>query len=366
MLKNWALAAAVSLFTLAAGLGLLRTLAPGLLGRPTEVHVVQSSEAVPPFFEHVFSGVGTTEPLRDPVTVVREFGLQLESAGAGPTDLLGFRNRGIPNHSDVVVVGDSQTYGMGAAFTDTWPQRLAIHTRRDELQVYNMAANGWGPTQYVAMSRHAGVFRPRLVVVAYYTGNDAHDAFSQAYVNPRWKRLRVSRTLGPGDAPRAVWPVPESDRFAVRLPDGVQTIFTPGYRFDANDRSHPGVREGYDILARTASVIANTLEGFRVPVAFTVIPTKEYVYSARLRETGVAVPRAYQSLVADEERNLAELVTRLRGMRKGRYIDVVTPLQAAARLPRALYRTDADGHPAAGGHDVIALAVAAEVRAVFE
>lgn len=172
----------------------------------------------------------------------------------------------------------------------------------------------------------------------------------------------MSTTLGPADAPPAVWPVPESDRFAVTLAGGVRTVFTPAYRHAANDRRLPGVREGYDIIAKSATVIGHTLADFRVEAVFTVIPTKELVYAPALRQARIATPAAYEALVADEARNLEQLASRLRGMRKGRYVDLLAPLQAAARGGNTLYAADIDGHPAAGGHDVIARAIAAELE----
>ena len=36
----------------------------------------------------------------------------------------GFRNTGIPDRADVVVIGDSQTYGTSVAFDQAWPQQI--------------------------------------------------------------------------------------------------------------------------------------------------------------------------------------------------------------------------------------------------
>ena len=362
-LRNAVLASVVALLTLVASLVALRHLAPRLVGAPTEVAIVQSSEQVPPFYENVFAHAGTSEAVRDPVTVVREPGLQRARPDAGPTDLLGFRNEGVPNAAAVVVIGDSQTYGLGVALADSWAQRLRAVLGPRAAGLYNMSGNGWGPTQYTAMAPYAAKLHPKVVLVAYYTGNDPHDAFTQAYNNPLWKRLRVSTTLTAADQPPVVWPVPDSDRWVARFRNGYETAFTPEYRRATNDRRHPGVREGYDILAKTATVIARSLEGTGARVLFTVIPTKELVYAPLVKAEGLKAPPAYEALVADETQNAAELADRLRGMRLGGYAEVTSALQEAALAGKALYPSGTDGHPSAIGHEVLAAALA---RAVAE
>jgi lysophospholipase L1-like esterase len=364
--KNITLAGVATLVTLSCALLMLRVFAPRLVGVPTEVKIVQSSEKASPFYDLAFDHAGEAELLRDPVTVVREPGLQGDRFGTGPTDILGFRNRGVPNQADIITIGDSQTYGRGVRIDDTWPQRLKSALGFGGATVYNMACSGWGPTQYVAISRWAAKLHPRVVIIAYYTGNDAHDAFAQAYVNPRWRRLRVSRSLDKHDQPRVVWPVPESDRWEARFSDGVSTVFTPGYRHAANDRSHAGVREGYDIIAKTATVIGRMLTDYNLTPVFTVIPTKELVYAEKVRAESLKTPQIYNVLVADEAANLSELADRLRGMRRGRYVDVLKPLQHAAMSGARLYPPNRDGHPTAAGHEVIAQAIAPAIRRMWE
>jgi hypothetical protein len=210
------------------------------------------------------------------------------------------------------------------------------------------------------MARLAGRFRPRVVVVAYYSGNDPHDAFSQAYSNPLFARLRVGTGLSLGDQPRVVWPIPESDRWEARFRDGFSTVFTPEYRFAANDRAHAGVREGYAILAKTATVIAQAFEP-SVRVWFTVIPTKELAHAPRVQAERLRPPADYSALVRDEARNVAELAASLRGMRRARYVDVVGPLQRAALAGGRLYPSDLGGHPVAAGYAVIAREIAAAI-----
>ena len=54
MRKEWVLAAAVALATLVAALGVVRWLAPQLLGVPADLQLAQGSREVPPLFDLVF------------------------------------------------------------------------------------------------------------------------------------------------------------------------------------------------------------------------------------------------------------------------------------------------------------------------
>jgi hypothetical protein len=145
MRSQWLLMAASALSTLLLGIGLIRWLAPGLLGVPTDLQLVKVSKTLPPFFEGVFREESEREPegflLNDPYTKVRgrPLNLAIGGLGEGPNDLLGFRNRGVPNVADVVVLGDSQTYGNNAVLDENWPSQLAGLLKARRATVYNMA-----------------------------------------------------------------------------------------------------------------------------------------------------------------------------------------------------------------------------------
>ena len=95
-------------------------------------------------------------------------------------DRNGFRNKTIPPHIDIVVLGDSQTYGTGVSRADAWPQQLA---RRSGLKVYNMAFGGWGPVQSLLLLPEAMAKKPKIILAAFYAGNDLFDSFSLVYTS---------------------------------------------------------------------------------------------------------------------------------------------------------------------------------------
>ena len=126
MKKEWLLALGVTVVTVAIALGLIRLFAPQLLAVSRDLELVRASKEAPPFFDNVFRREDYEAQdfiIQDPY-VKRAKPLVPEEFGMGPHDILGFRNRAIPNLADVVTIGDSQTYGNNALLADNWPSRM--------------------------------------------------------------------------------------------------------------------------------------------------------------------------------------------------------------------------------------------------
>ena len=87
-------------------------------------------------------------------------------------DANGFRNRGVPDTTDIVAIGDSHTYGTDVAFDQAWPRVLEKLT---SCRVYSMAFGGYGPLQYAILAKRALGYKPRLILVGIYFGNDFYD-----------------------------------------------------------------------------------------------------------------------------------------------------------------------------------------------
>ena len=100
-------------------------------------------------------------------------------------DARGFRNRIAADSVDWVLLGDSQTYGTGVSRDSAWPLVMAAATGRS---TYSMAIGGWGPGQGLLILPQALALRPRVVVYAFYFGNDLADVFT---LGSREKRLKL-------------------------------------------------------------------------------------------------------------------------------------------------------------------------------
>jgi len=93
-------------------------------------------------------------------------------------DRNGFRNESVPNEAAIVALGDSQTYGVGVATEQAWPKQLAT---LGKMTTYTMAYGGWGPTQSLILLDKALHFKPKLIIEAFYFGNDLYDSYAHIY-----------------------------------------------------------------------------------------------------------------------------------------------------------------------------------------
>lgn len=364
---EWLLVIGVVFVTVVFAVGAIRWFAPQLLGFRPDMQVVRVSKEVAPFYENVFRKEVFSTPdfvINDPLTGVRARQLYTGLHTFGPHDLLGFRNLNIPVVTDIVTIGDSQTYGNNVSLKYNWPSRLADELSESKASVYNMATGGWGAVQYLNMAQYATAFQPRAVVVAFYSGNDSIESFQSAYSIEQWAPLRLDPNLDVSEiSNRSEMNLPGSESWIAHLRDRTLMHFTPQLRFVSNDRTHAAVKIGYGIMleaARSTAIIARTANARAV---FTIIPTKELVYVERLRRDAVEPDPDYIRLVEDEQANIDELAEGIRKIPDAVYIDVIRPLQqAAASGTSKLYPTDINGHPLENGYRIIAQTLAPVVK----
>lgn len=359
-MREWLLLAVSTVASVALGLGLLRWAAPQLLGGPPDLRIVRASEEVTPFYENALGNVeGDDFVLNDPYTLVRMRPLvSADERAGGPTDLLGFRNLAVPNRADVVVIGDSQTYGINVAFEESWPRRLSAALAPGGTLVYSMATGGWGAVQYLDMFEKALAFEPRVIVVAYYSGNDAAESFRLAYGVDHWADLRPDASLGLDDRPPR-GDLERTNVWLAELPDGSGVIFAPWVRLYAI-RRNPVNDAGWEIMAEVARRMARLAVAHDVAVIFTIIPTKELVYAASLRDRGVELHADHLELARLERLRIAELAGRLREL--GEYVDVAAALEDSLRRGVETHPRGNQGHPNAAGYLRIARELEPPVR----
>lgn len=367
MKKEWLLSLISIAATVVVALGLIRWLAPGLLGGPTDLQLVQLDEKVPAFYKGVFReehfSYGEFQ-LKDPLTRVRNQPFFPRVTALGPHDILGFRNREVPVVADIVTIGDSVTYGNNALMEQNWPGHLQTAINRDEVNVYNMSTGGWAAVQYLDMFSNATLFKPRVIVVAFYSGNDSLESFSMVYGNKHWNWLVPDADLTASDAPSVTFPAPETERWAVAFQDGVSTVFTPTLRL-ASNQDHQAVKAGYDIMAGVAEHMSGLAQKAGTRVVFTIIPTKELVFAEKVKREGITVPQDYELLVEHESNNIQGLAKAIMALPNAAYIDLLTPLQESALDATNLYTASMDGHPAATGYRVIGETIAQGISALI-
>ncbi len=326
-------------------------------------------------------------------------------------DRAGYRNLGRPNQANIVVLGDSHAYGSGIA---AWPVKLGA---------YNMALPSYGPGHSLLQLDEALSLRPRLVIVAPYAGNDFAETYilarrhpallrglapelvaaaaaidqerrledeanifwteternaqtsgARAWVSQNVKLYGLARGLlyrlsyhpAPpllsrnfSEAARAL--TPAQRRYAAPFEGGGwRTILTPSYRALVLDDRDPRIRVGFEASVGALLAIHARCRVAGVRALVVLLPTKESVFSHRVRDAS-AHP-ALARLVGDEARLRGELLTALD--RAGiPYVDALHALHSASAQT---YFEDVDGHPNDQGHAVIASIVAEHVRRMLD
>ncbi len=329
--------------------------------------------------------------VKDPI-----LGMRLEPGSAGH-DALGYRNKSVPKRADIVVIGDSQTYGVSAKASDSWPAQLSELTGR---RVYNLALGGYGPVHYSYVLEHKAIaLQPSLVVIGLYLGNDLYDAISLVYRSDHWAHLRQSdvsisssdfpahidagktdrkKTLGGlrdwlarrsilyrlathsvlGDMARRAESrnamSEGSNDVVLDLPQtGIFTVLTPRLRVEAMDSSSLQIGEGLrlSLAALTKMKQLCTKKGIRLLVA--LIPTKELVYSVHTSQSrSLQTSEVFAKMVELETTARKAIMDHLSASNI-KYIDFLPAMQDGAKTQN-IYPGNRDGHPNRLGYGIIA------------
>lgn len=107
-------------------------------------------------------------------------------------DNKGFRNPKVPAKADVVALGDSQTYGTWVEAEQAWPRQLEPMIAQT---VYSMAFGGYGPVHSLILWHEAIALKPKIIIEAFYAGNDLFDAFSIVYNQGQFVELKSTDPL---------------------------------------------------------------------------------------------------------------------------------------------------------------------------
>lgn len=346
----------------------IKHFAPQLLGLPADLQLVKVGEVIAPFFDGVFRESDTYSShedfiLKDPYTRVRAKPLYPNIGGIGPHDILGFRNLAVPNSADIIIIGDSQTYGNNALISNNWPGHLGKHLDKEKVKasIYNMSVGGWGSAQYLYISEKAKKLKPRAIIVAYYTGNDPIDSFLTVYGIEKFSSLRINSTLSANDAPPGVkLKSTGPENWHVNFKDGVSTTFTPKYRL-ASNKNHPAVDAGYEIMAKTAFLISQSMKESNIATFFTIIPTKEYAYYPKIMDEKIDPRKDYLELISAERKRIQWFSKKLKSIDGATYIDIIEHLQRKSLEKEPLYLENVNGHPISLGYKVIGNKLGSEI-----
>lgn len=332
---------------------------------------------------------------------------KIEPHSAGH-DSLGYRNKYVPERADIVTLGDSQTYGESSPAKYSWPSILGSLTGKE---TYNMGVSGYGPAEYFYLLGNGALeFKPDVVVVGFYLGNDLADTYTAVYTVGRWGNLRKPvNDRGPedreqamaDDAPPAEAPPPAKKPFAYELklrlysaagwfaensvlyrvvtasylgdsmrqkmmldrgekitmldaPEyGIHTGFTPVRRLEAVDLDKENIREGLALALGFFDNMNKLAEENGVRFLVVILPTKESVFGEFIEgNTALQYSGEIDRLLLNERQVSAEAESYFEehGIP---YLDLLGPLREAA-LHEQIYPNNYSGHFNRNGNRVIA------------
>lgn len=342
--------------------------------------------------------------LRDPVLRWR---VEPHSAGH---DAWGYRNPEVPESADIVTIGDSQTYGVGASATGSWPSWLSRLTGRS---VYNLALAGYGPLDYRALAETRALeLSPSIVVVGLYFGNDLMDAWRSAYTLDHWAFLRdpdwaddPARPPPPGSfeqvAEPATWgrgsrlaPLKQfmgehsvlyrmaglalsdliygytvrqraeeedSNVDVVRYGGGEYlTGLNPGRRLREVDLDDVRIREGLRITLESLGAIHEACSKAGIDLVVVIIPTKISVFADFVREGHSPGFEETVRRLEQSERTAREETRAWLEEHGIPYVAVLDELRRRTADLRIYPRSD-DGHPTSDGYRVVAERIAERI-----
>lgn len=352
---------ASTIFAVFIGLIAIGIFAPKLLGGSGKIFRIEGEMT---FFENVFRDekYNNDDFIIWESYTLRGIPLYQNSNGMGPNDILGFRNFSVPNEAHFVAIGDSQTYGNNARLVHSWPHAVVRYFDEIAIEPYSMAVGGWGAIDYFNALKYALHFKPKVVVVAFYTGNDPIETFKSAYAKKHWKDFRINNNLNIDDAPKVAYPPAQDDRWHITFNDGVKSIFTSEYR-SHNVIQNNVIDTAFEIMFASAKKMADVASQKQVEIIFTIIPTKELVYAKKVfgELSGSDVEQRYRDLVTNEQKRIDDFSDKLSQIDNAVYVDVVSPLQNAALSNLNLYHPLINGHPVAEGYAVIAKSLSGEI-----
>ncbi len=331
---------------------------------PKDLQMIQLEERVPPFFDNIFRSKDATSTeflINDPVTGVRGRPLLPEIEGVGPHDLLGFRNCAVPNQADLVVIGDSQTYGNNASQKESWPAKLEQLLQAKNLTVYQMATGSWAIPQYLHMLPHALNFRPQIVVISIYTGNDLYETFRMVYSYSTWSRLRLDPGVTVDTLPKITFPPAIDQQWSAVFKNRDSITFTPSHRLASNDHSNRAIQVAQSILEKAIGEFDELAEKFSLPILVALIPTKETVFAERVKAEIRDIPTQFSQLVSEEAKTIESVKVMLQNRRRLRLIDTTDALRRSLRKGLIPYPVDSNGHPNAIGYSAIADVIFSEI-----
>jgi hypothetical protein len=333
-------------------------------------------------------------------------------------DEKGYRNRFIPPKATIIALGDSQTYGSFVSQDEPWPQQLE---QTSNITTYNMAVQGYSPAYSLLMFDEVVEMKPKLIIEAFYAGNDLYDSHQLVYIYSKLEGLKTtdkallkslrdledtdtieekswayfhctnktktqphgpvrnffahhSKIYGLLRAINAVYlnyftpdPLESLHKAAVNeyctLYDNgrIKTAFKTHYRLLTLNLSDPRIAEGHRISLEAIRLMNERAKAEDIGFIVLLLPTKEIVFRDVVHEGTANASETFLALLENEEKYLQKNreFFREHGIH---FIDAIPALRASLLNGSQPYPESWDAHPNPVGHQVIAELVYSEIK----
>lgn len=306
----------------------------------------------------------------------------------------GYRNNTVPEGADMVTLGDSHTYGFNVTQNNNWPTQLSKMTG---LTAYNLGVGGHGPLQYYYLLDRALELKPRYVVIGLLLSNDIKSICDLYLTTDYWKERARQENIDLGycnDAKigkgggqhrktrdagyeshlaqskivtlgwlglrwaRGFFPMNTKGVIVIKDENNRTTMETRQIRNhrDYMDLDKPEIANSLAITKDVFAKMNTRAAEHGAQLVMLVIPSKEYVFEAYLRERREAVPE----LLAQSANKEAELSANMMEWFKNNgipYVDAKAAVLDVTLKQGDVYTPDSDGHPVAPGYKAYAQAL---------
>ncbi len=320
-------------------------------------------------------------------------------------DKRGWRNKNVPARVSIVALGDSQTYGLGVALSQAWPQQLEEISK---ISTYNMAYGSYGPVHSLCLWQEAVSMKPKLIIEAFYAGNDLYDSYNLVYGEGRFKNLktcdpnilksikymdnietlqdRVSFLYNDGRKIRKHLPLEKflaahskiyillvkiinkfksfkkTQLLYENFNDGkFLTVFMPDYRLEAINLNDSRIAEGLRISLEAMNIMNDNSRKENIKFIVLLIPTKELVFKNLVP---IGFSDVYRKHIESEEMLFRKMREFLQSHQVD-FVDALPFLRKAFLLGEQPYPVNQDGHPNEIGHYMIAEGLSYKIKELY-
>ena len=302
-------------------------------------------------------------------------------------DQNGFRNSKILQTADIVVLGDSHTYGVNVKSIDSFPQQLS---KMAGLEVYNFGVSGYGALHYNYLFDYALELEPKFIIIALYPPNDLVDICNSIKNVDYWKKWAIDNGFNPNEC--GIYKIVENKKYPIfnyinslfkktAIGSFTNLLYTNLYKYKINlsnssvvindtinptiikykrianhkncmNMSHDKILKGFEILKRTIEIAKRKTDSKNIDLIIGIIPSKERVYYDYIINKGYKLPNDYHELVKYENSLVNKLVTFFNDLNI-KNVDI-GPKMSDSINRKNIYLNSDNGHPNANGYNIYA------------